>query len=122
MLVLPKRLSYTESLFGNLKQAMEKLFAQVDRLSNDDFEKLINHVDRQKRRRARNILAEAQKQAARFVHDVQDLESRGVKHARPARYTNPHNHNQTWSGFGRAPGWFKAYLEAGGNKEDLVLS
>lgn len=105
---------------------MEKLFEQINQLNNDDFEQLIIHVDKQKRRRARDILTEAQRQAARFV---QDLEGRGVKvkaaktsAARPARYVNPKDRNQTWSGFGRQPDWFKAHLDAGGKKEDLAVS
>lgn len=104
---------------------MEKLFEQIDQLNNDDFEQLINHVDKQKRRRARDILVEAQRQAARFV---QDLEGRGVKApsgvraAKPARYVNPKDRSQTWSGFGRQPDWFKAHLDAGGKKEDLAVS
>ena len=39
--------------------SLEDLFNQVDNLNNDDFEALINHVDKQKKRRARDILAEA---------------------------------------------------------------
>lgn len=104
---------------------MEKLFELVDKLNNDDFEQLIIHVDKQKRRRARDILTEAQRQAARFV---QDLEGRGVKPAggvraaKPARFVNPKDRSQTWSGFGRQPIWFKAHLEAGGKEEDLAIS
>lgn len=104
---------------------MEKLFAQIDQLNNDDFEQLINHVDKQKRRRARDILAEAQRQAARFV---QDLDGKSVKVAggsravKPARFANPKNPEQTWSGFGRQPDWYKEFVDAGGNKDELLIS
>ena len=48
--------------------SLEDLFNQVDNLNNDDFEALINHVDKQKKRRARDMLAEAQRQASRTRH------------------------------------------------------
>ena len=50
--------------------SLENLFHQVDALNNDDFEALINHIDRQKKKRAREILSEAQRQAARFIHHI----------------------------------------------------
>ncbi|MDO5091639.1 MAG: H-NS histone family protein [Cardiobacteriaceae bacterium] len=102
---------------------MEKLFAEVDRLNNDDFELLINHIDKQKRKRARDILAEAQRQAARFVQDF----DKGMKMpaagraSKPAKYANPKDPSQTWSGFGRQPDWVKDYIDAGGNKDDLLI-
>ena len=43
--------------------SLEELFNQVDNLNNNDFEALINHIDRQKKKRARDILSEAQRQA-----------------------------------------------------------
>ncbi|MDO4776415.1 MAG: H-NS histone family protein [Cardiobacteriaceae bacterium] len=102
---------------------MEKLFAQIDNLNNDDFELLINHIDKQKRKRARDILAEAQRQAARFVQDFE----KGVKvpsvgrAGKPAKYANPKDPGQTWSGFGRQPDWVKDHVLAGGNKDDLLI-
>lgn len=102
---------------------MEKLFSQVDALNNDDFELLINHIDKQKRKRARDILAEAQRQASRFIQDFDKgvkLSSVG-KAAKPAKYANPKNPSQTWSGFGRQPDWVKDYVDAGGKKDDLLI-
>lgn len=102
---------------------MEKLFAQIDNLSNDDFELLINHIDKQKRKRARDILAEAQRQAARFVQDFEKSMKvpSSARAGKPAKYANPKDPSQTWSGFGRQPDWVKDYLLAGGNKDDLLI-
>lgn len=102
---------------------MEKLFAEIDKLNNDDFELLINHVDKQKRKRARDILAEAQRQAARFVQDFEKGLKGGSagRGGKPARYANPKDPVQTWSGFGRQPDWVKDYVAAGGNKDDLLI-
>ena len=75
--------------------SLDTLFDQIDALNHNDFEQLISHVDKQKRRRAREILSEAQRQASRFVAD---LDSRGVKpplDRKPAKYVNPKKPDQT---------------------------
>ncbi|WP_299593595.1 H-NS histone family protein [uncultured Tateyamaria sp.] len=38
-----------------------------------------------------------------------------------ARYRNPDNHKQVWSGQGRKPNWLKAGLEAGRDPEDFLI-
>jgi DNA-binding protein H-NS len=38
-----------------------------------------------------------------------------------AKYANPANPSQTWSGRGRKPGWFAAALEAGKRPEDMAI-
>lgn len=38
-----------------------------------------------------------------------------------ARFANPNNPSETWSGRGRSPSWVKAHLDAGGSKEDLAI-
>jgi hypothetical protein len=37
----------------------------------------------------------------------------------PARYRNPANSAETWSGRGKQPGWFKLALTRGQQPEDL---
>jgi DNA-binding protein H-NS len=39
----------------------------------------------------------------------------------PARYANPANPSDTWTGRGRKPGWFIAALAAGRNPEDMAI-
>lgn len=39
-----------------------------------------------------------------------------------AKYRNPANSVETWSGRGRQPPWVKAHLEAGGSKDDLLIT
>ncbi len=38
-----------------------------------------------------------------------------------AKYANPANHADTWSGRGRKPGWFIKAMAAGRKPEDLAL-
>jgi hypothetical protein len=100
--------------------SLEELFNQVDNLNNDDFEALINHVDKQKKRRARDILAEAQRQASRFITSIENKPTT-QRTVMPARYRNPANPAQTWSGMGRQPQWFKEYIDRGGSEQDMQI-
>lgn len=38
-----------------------------------------------------------------------------------AKYANPDDATQTWTGKGRQPEWFKAAIEAGKKREDLEI-
>ena len=38
-----------------------------------------------------------------------------------AKYRNPDNHGDTWSGRGRKPLWAVAFLESGGSLEDCLI-
>lgn len=38
-----------------------------------------------------------------------------------AKYKNPNEPFQTWSGHGKQPKWFKALIEEGKNKDDLKI-
>lgn len=37
------------------------------------------------------------------------------------KYRNPDNHEQTWTGRGKAPLWFGALIESGKTREDLLI-
>ncbi len=43
----------------------------------------------------------------------------GVSEVREARFRNPEDHSQTWSGRGRRPAWYSEALAAGRPIEDL---
>ena len=50
--------------------------------------------------------------------------SRGRKKTRrkaAAKYRNPANHAETWSGRGKRPRWFNAALAAGKKEKDLLV-
>lgn len=46
--------------------------------------------------------------------------SRGRKSASAAKYANPADPSQTWTGKGRKPGWFISALAAGKSPEDML--
>lgn len=99
---------------------MEQLLETIAALSDDDFEVLINEVDKQKKTRARDILAKAQRLASRFTKDIETVASK-PRSKRPPKFANPQNPEQTWSGMGRQPEWYKEYLAGGGQEKDLLI-
>jgi DNA-binding protein H-NS len=52
-------------------------------------------------------------------HDL--LGTRPPRKPVAAKYANPANPSETWSGRGRRPVWFAAALEAGKSAEDLAI-
>lgn len=55
-----------------------------------------------------------------FSNDGKKGGKRSGKKSEP-KYRNPDNSNETWTGFGRKPGWVNSHLDAGGNLEDLAI-
>ena len=99
----------------DLKQLRE-LRGQVDRA-------IANYEDRRKRD-ARAAAEEAARQPGFSLSDL--TSERGARGARKtagteARYANPQDASQTWSGRGRRPRWVQEMLEAGGKLEDAAV-
>lgn len=69
----------------------------------------------------------AEKAAKKFGFSLSELVgSSGAKKARAkkasvAKYKNPANPDQTWSGRGRQPGWIKEALAAGKSLADFAI-
>jgi DNA-binding protein H-NS len=40
----------------------------------------------------------------------------------PAKFCNPDNHSQTWTGRGLAPKWLKALIAAGRDKNEFLIN
>ena len=70
-------------------------------------------------------LLEIAEAARRHGFNLTDLVGRGgnrqKKADRTARYANPANRDETWSGLGRRPQWVKAALDAGQSLDDLTV-
>jgi DNA-binding protein H-NS len=50
------------------------------------------------------------------------VKSSKPKTVNPAKYRNPDNANETWSGKGKSPNWFKDHLEKGATKESMLIN
>jgi DNA-binding protein H-NS len=85
-----------------------------------------------KARDRREALKAAEKAAAEFGFSLTDLakEKAPAKAAQPkkkkkkpavAKYVNPEEPTQTWTGKGRQPFWFKNAVDAGASAESLEI-
>lgn len=105
---------------------MNKLFQQIEDLDHEQFEELLNFIDRIKKKRARAVVNEARNEARRIAkkYGVELDELMGVpstkRAKRPMKYQNPDNPEQQWNGFGRKPDWLKAKIAAGVDEQDLL--
>jgi len=104
--------------------------AKVDlgKMSMDELKALKKSVDKaiidfQNRKRA-EALKEVQAVAKKHGLSVDDLvNGKGGKRKSkaPAKYRNPSDSSQTWSGRGRQPAWFKSAVKAGKSLKSLEI-
>ncbi|MGR3592510.1 MAG: H-NS histone family protein [Limimaricola soesokkakensis] len=101
----------------------------LDAMDLKDLKKLRKAVDRaiqdyqeRKQAQARNA---AEAAAREFGFSLEELvASKGTKKGRPtspAKYRNPDDPAQTWSGRGRQPQWMREALENGADREDFLI-
>lgn len=106
--------------------------AEVDfnKLSLDELKKLKRDVERaihsfEHRRlvQAREVLAEKARELGVSLADVLNLDEKGRGRRTPveAKYRNPADPNQTWSGRGRKPRWFADALASGATADSLLI-
>lgn len=100
----------------------------LDGLSIEELRALRKEVDRAMasfERRRREAARAAAEEAARAhglkLSDLMGDSPRGKGQGGSARYANPDNAAETWSGRGRRPAWVTAALDAGRSLEDLAV-
>lgn len=74
-------------------------------------------------RRRREAVAAAEAAAREMGFSLSELIGNVKKSRKPAtkpKFRNPDDPQQTWSGRGRQPTWFKEALESGKQEEDLL--
>lgn len=73
-------------------------------------------------RRRKTALAALEERAKEFGFSVSELTGKKAAKQRPptkAKYVNPSNPEETWSGRGRKPRWFAEAMTAGTLPDDL---
>lgn len=100
-------------------------------LSLDELKALRRNVDRAidgwQERKRREALAAAEEAARNHGFNLAELgvaagrTRRAGKPASAARYANPADPTQTWSGRGRRPAWINAALDSGKSLDDLAI-
>ncbi|MGR3739131.1 MAG: H-NS histone family protein [Limimaricola soesokkakensis] len=101
----------------------------LDDMDLDDLKKLRKAVDRaiqdyqeRKRTQARNAAEAAARELGFSLEEL--VASKGTKKGRPtspAKYRNPDDPAQTWSGRGRQPQWMKDAIESGADRDDFLI-
>ncbi|WP_298850568.1 H-NS histone family protein [uncultured Ruegeria sp.] len=87
-----------------------------------DVEKALVSAEKRERKEA---LQAAEKAAAEFGFSLSELSGEAPRGAKPtktkAKYRNPANPEQTWTGRGRKPQWVHDALKAGADISDLEI-
>jgi DNA-binding protein H-NS len=98
----------------------------LEKMSEKELKDLRSQVDKAIQSFGTRRLASARKAAeeAAAKHGFSLTELVGGKPAKPksaARFRNPANESQTWSGRGRQPGWIKEGLAKGKKLDDFAI-
>lgn len=99
-----------------------------DALSGDELVRLKKEADKAlatlEIRKKADALRAVEAVAKNHGYSLKELmggKASGSKTAGAARYANPEDATQTWTGKGRQPEWFKAAMTAGKSREDLEI-
>ena len=102
----------------------------LNSMSRKELQKLRRDVDKAiatlADRERKAALEAAEKAAAEHGFTLADLAGLGkkgktAKTNSPAKFRNPANPSQTWTGKGRQPDWYKAGLAAGKTADDFAI-
>lgn len=101
----------------------------LEKMSRKDLIELRDQVDialkSAEKRERKEALQAAEKAAAEFGFSLSELSADAPKSPKApknkAKYKNPANPDQTWSGRGRKPQWVHDALKAGADISDLEI-
>ncbi|RQO73164.1 KorB protein [Aquitalea sp. FJL05] len=101
---------------------------ELSNLNFTELQDLLKSVDAEISRRETEEKANAKKQilelAKSFGLSLDDVLSKATTTVRKpveAKYKNPNDESQTWTGRGRKPAWVQAQLDEGFSLEDLAI-
>ena len=103
----------------------------LTKMSRDELIELQSNIQQALKdlevRQREEARAAAEEAAAKFGFSLSDLTGQGKAKGKAgrapavAKYANPADSAQTWSGRGRQPGWFKAALDGGATAESMAI-
>ena len=98
----------------------------LESMSSDELKKLIadaqkalKTVDTRRRAEAKRAMEQAAKEYGFSVDEILGAKTKGSKGS--AKYANPEDRSQTWTGRGRKPNWVLDALKAGKSIDDLAI-
>lgn len=86
-----------------------------------DVETAIKGFAKRRRAEALRAIEAVAKEHGLSVDEIVGGKGRKRKSKAPAKYVNPSNPSETWSGRGRQPAWFKSAVAAGTKPESMAL-
>ena len=83
------------------------------------------HLEALKRSKHKEVIAQIKELAASIgvtveIHEDTQLASKNAATVK-AKYRNPNNQSQTWTGRGLAPKWLKALIAEGRDKNEFLI-
>lgn len=100
---------------------LNKLSLSELKASRKDIDAAIANFEARKRIEARKALDEVAKKHGMSLDDIIGGGKKRKKAKAPAKYQNPANATETWSGRGRQPFWFKAEMAKGKMPESMEI-
>lgn len=99
---------------------LENLSLEELKKLSRDVQKAISSFEERKRKDALKAIEQVAREHGFTVDEViKAQKSAGRKAAREAKFRNPANPSQTWSGRGRQPGWYKDAVAAGTSPDKM---
>lgn len=87
-----------------------------------DVEKALASLEDRRRSEALKALEDAAKEHGFSLSELTGKRGKGGNKAPSiAKYANPEDPSQTWTGKGRKPNWFTVALEAGKSPDDMTI-
>ena len=81
------------------------------------------HLEALRRSKYKEVIAQIKELAASIGVTVEIHEASKATLAKiPAKFRNPDNHSQTWTGRGIAPKWLKALIAQGRDKNEFLIN
>jgi DNA-binding protein H-NS len=100
----------------------ELSLAELKALQSRVARAIASYEERRKKRALAELEEKARELGFSGLSEVTGLQAAGRrKPASAAKYANPDNPADTWTGRGRRPAWFTAALAAGRTAEDLAV-
>jgi DNA-binding protein H-NS len=113
--------AHTQEDFMAAKLDVEKLDLDELKTLSKDIERAIKKREADNLKRAREAAEAAAKEYGFSLDEVIGAKTFRRSAEKPdAKYRNPDDANQTWSGRGRQPQWFKDAVAAGRSPEELA--
>ncbi|MEM9427777.1 MAG: H-NS histone family protein [Pseudomonadota bacterium] len=103
------------------KLDLDKLSLDELKLLKKDVEKAIANFRKRVRSEAMKEMQAVAKKHGISIDDVLGGGSKTRKAKAPAKYRNPSDPKQEWSGRGRQPAWFKAAVASGKKPETMEI-